>query len=760
METVWLIGPLLLLGVVLTAVWLDRFSVPVILVALGLGLVAGGDVLGLWHFDDASLANEVANVSLVFILFQGGLMTKRSALREVALPAGSLATAGVLVTAALTFWVLHYGLGWSFERSLLLGAVISSTDAAAIFSILRRHALPSRVSSTIEVESAANDPMAILITIVVVEAVASNAALDWVIVPVFLWKFLAGPLVGWVMARIALGAFDRLNPQDRGFYYVLLIALVPLTYGLADLIQASGMLAVFAAGLVMGNERFTYQQGVRNFSAALSMIANIGVFLLMGLLVSPKHFATMWLDGVLLFLVLTFVARPVAVWLGTIRSGFNTKEKTFIAWAGLRGSVPIVLATYPMAAKLADGQAIFDLVFFAVILSVGLQGSSLGVVADWLGLSTPARPAPRYGLELVTMAHSELDLIVVDLPGPAGRPGPRIRELTLPPAAILTLVTRGNGVIAPGGNTRLLGWDQVTVLARAVDEDEVREALLAPFNREVEDDHAARVLDAQPEVTPGPEAEALRGHVVLLGYGAVGHVLAGFMRQRGQAFIVIEPDATSVEELRREGLRVLHGRGEDMELLRQARVEDAKLLLVTMTQPVSARRAVEHAVALNANLKVVARVDHASVREVLQALPRTECVQGEVELAYAMARRMLLACGVTAIEVEALLMDARRQSEGQAGSPTRIVELYVEADSSAVGKRLSQLELPPGALVITISRHGEFVVPSGQTEIHAHDALLVLADVDKAHVIEAALRAPQPAAPVGEESSRPDAGAE
>jgi len=562
METVYLIyviAPSLLLAVVLAAVWLDRWSVPVILVALGLGLLAGTDVLGLVHFDDEALANDVANASLVFILFQGGLVTKRSVLKSVALPAGGMATVGVLLTAGAVFAVLHLVLGWPFERSLLLAAVISSTDAAATFSILRRQSLSPRLSSTIEIESAANDPMAILITLAVVEALTSDATVGWLILPQFAWKFLAGPAVGWGMARVAVAVFNRLNPQDRGYYYVLLIGVVLLTYGLAELVRASGMLAVFTAGLVIGNRRFIYQQGVRNFSAALSMISNIGVFVMMGLLVFPSQWSELWLDGVILFLVLTFVARPAAVWLGTLGMRFNARERNFMCWAGLRGAVPIVLATYPMAKGLADGRDVFNLVFFAVILSVSVQGSTLGALARRLRLSLPSRPQPRYGLELVTMAHSDLDLFVVDLPDPKGRPGPRIRDLTLPPGAILTLVTRGSQVVAPTGDTRLLGWDQVTVLARPAEEPEVRAALLRPFERPVEvEDTATRVIDVAHAASPvSGAAEPLRDHIVLLGHGGVGSVLTRLLRRRGLPFVVIEQDQTTAKALSRQGIRVL-----------------------------------------------------------------------------------------------------------------------------------------------------------------------------------------------------------
>ena len=301
----------------------------------------------------------------------------------------------------------------------------------------------------------------------------------------FLWKFTAGPVIGWFSARGAVMLFNRLNPQERGYYYVLLVGVVLLTYGITELCHASGMLGIFTAGYVMGNRHFIYKQGVRNFSTALATIANIGVFVLMGLLVFPHRWANLWVDGLVLFAVITLVSRPVAVWLGTLGMKVGNREKIFISWSGLRGAVPIVLATYPLAAGMAVGEDVFNLVFFAVILSVLVQGSTLGMVARWLKLSTPSRPMPRYGLELVTMAASDLELVVVDLPGPPRVDGPRIRDLEFPPGAAITLIIRDNEVIIPKGNTRLDGWDQVTVLARAVDEQRVRDALLGGFSEPV-----------------------------------------------------------------------------------------------------------------------------------------------------------------------------------------------------------------------------------------------------------------------------------
>lgn len=481
MQTAYIILPILLIVVVLAAVWLDRWSVPVILVALGAGVLFGSGGLRLWAFDDVMLTNEVANMALVFILFHGGFLTKRADFRAVALPAGGLATWGVLLTAGITFCCLRWGLGWAFDKSLLLSVIISSTDAAAIFSILRRQSLPSQLSATVEIESAANDPMAILLTTVAVASLASGTAFGYTTVLSFFWKFGTGPIIGYLLARVAVWLFNRITPQDRGYYYVLFLGAVLLMYGVAELVHASGMLAVFTGGFVMGNSSFVHKQGVQSFSAAFSTIANIGMFVLMGLLVFPHQWSNLWLDGVLLFLVLTFIARPLAVFLGTLGMGFGLKNKAFASWAGLRGAVPIVLATYPVAAGLGIGNEIFNLVFFAVILSILFQGPSLGMVAGWMNLTTPARPKTLFNLELLTMAQSDYDLVVVDLPDPKGREGPRLRDLQLPQGAVIVLIVRDDEVVLPKGETRLLGWDQVTVLAHDRDEESIRAVLLASF---------------------------------------------------------------------------------------------------------------------------------------------------------------------------------------------------------------------------------------------------------------------------------------
>ncbi len=481
MDVVYVVGPVLLIAIVLAAVWLDRWSVPVILVALGAGILFGSDVLRLWHFDDIELTNRIANLALVFILFHGGFTTRRANFQAVALPAGGLATWGVVLTAVATFGALYGVFNWSLHKALLLAAIISSTDAAAIFSILRRQPLPQKLSSTVEIESAANDPMAILLTLAVIEGITAAHSSWQMSVLVFIWKFAVGPFCGWFLAKAALWLFNRLESQDRGHYYVLSLGIILLIYGLTEMINASGMLAVFVAGYLMGNRPFVYKQGVTNFSSAVSTIGNVGLFALMGLQVFPHQWGAIWLDGILLFLVLTLFARPFAVWVGTAGMGLGWRNKTFIAWAGLRGSVPIVLATYPAAAGLAIGQEVFNLVFFAVLLSIGIQGSTLGWLARLLNFTCPTRPKPLFDLELVTLAESDFHLMVVDLPDPHGAIGPTIADLRLPAGSVIILITRDKDIVVPKGSTHLRGWDRVTVLAHAKDHETIRSVLLNAF---------------------------------------------------------------------------------------------------------------------------------------------------------------------------------------------------------------------------------------------------------------------------------------
>jgi cell volume regulation protein A len=485
-DPVYFILPAMLLFVVLASVMLDRLSVPVILIALGLGVLLGRDGLAILPGGVSGLA-DVANLALVFILFYGGFCIRASDVRTAGRAALSLATAGVLLTAAATFCVLHFVFRWPLALSAMLSAIVSSTDAAATFSILDRQPLPEPLSSALSLESAANDPMAVLLSLLAIGGLGAHgpgahglafAAAEGV------WQFAGGTAFGLAAGWGALWLFKHVRPRERGHYYVLFLSLVLLTYGFAGTLRASGILAVFVAGVVLGNRSFVFRQCIDHFSAAVSTIANLAMFLLLGLYASPHRLGAVWWKGALVFAVITFAARPLAVFVSTAGMGLSAKEKLFASWAGLRGAVPIVLATYPAAAGMEGEEEIFNIVFVAVILSILLQGSTLGPLARLLGLEAPMPVRPLYSLELVSLAPSDLDLFTIDLPPDDTLPpdcGPFVRDLRLPPESIITMIVRGPTVIAPKGDTQLKPGDRLTLLARATSEPSVRETLRNAF---------------------------------------------------------------------------------------------------------------------------------------------------------------------------------------------------------------------------------------------------------------------------------------
>lgn len=482
----YVLAALILIAVVLTTSLASRFSLPLILIALGVGIVFGSDVTGLIWFDDVHLANQLANGALVFILFAGGFGTKKESMKLTLVPSMTMATLGVVITGGVTGLLVWQVLGFPLIFSMLIGAIISSTDAAAVFSILKTRSVQKKVSATTEIESAANDPMAIIGTTLLV-AIAAQGGHDgpwWTIGVNFLWQLSGGVLLGLGIGWVGVRLFRLMTHVDRGYFYVLLVGVILLSYGLADLAKASGMLAAFFAGYVLGNAKIPFRHGVETFLDALSTIANVGLFVLLGLLVFPKEFGHIWFQGVAVFLILTFVARPLAVWMGTLFGGFGWKEKVFLSWSGIRGAVPIVLATYPAAAGIEGGKDIFNIVFFAVGLSVLIQGTTIGQLADWLGLSTKARSKPRQAMELVTFNDSELELCELAVNGgsEALRGSVKVSELALPKGTTITMVNRKEEIIAPRGNTELLPGDVLYVLLRTSEREAVEHEIARAFS--------------------------------------------------------------------------------------------------------------------------------------------------------------------------------------------------------------------------------------------------------------------------------------
>ncbi len=456
-----LIGALLLLLGVVAAGAAERARVPGLLVFLTVGMAIGDDGLNLLSLSDPEVAQFGAVIALVMILFEGGLTTKPGDVRRALGPGLVLATVGVVVTAGLTTLGAWLILDVTWRTALLIGAVVASTDAAAVFAVLRSAPLPRRLSALLEVESGSNDPAAIVLTLAVLATVEAPASAPDI--ATFAIRQLLGGVLGGVLFGV-LGAtvMRHLGRGPTALYPVGALALAGVAYGTTAALGASGFLAVYVVGLFVGALVPRHRRGIRQFHEGIANIAQIMMFLVLGLLVFPSRLPGVALPALAVAAVLVFIARPVAVWLCLPWFGFTPREVTLVSWAGLRGAVPIVLATFPLTAGVPGGQTIFDVVFFVVLISSVLQSSSVGFLARWLGL--PEGPdvwAPI--AEAVPLDGVDADLMEVDIVDGLAVSGQRIRDVPLPAGARLTAVLREDQVVRPAGETVLQPGDLVLV---------------------------------------------------------------------------------------------------------------------------------------------------------------------------------------------------------------------------------------------------------------------------------------------------------
>jgi cell volume regulation protein A len=479
----YLLAAFILIAVVLMANMVNRWNVPLIIIALGMGIFFGSDVTGLIYFDDAMLTAKLATAALIFVLFAGGFDTKRDSIKSILGPSVTLATLGVLITAFATAGILCLMLRWDFSYALLVGAIISSTDAAAIFSILRTRSIQPRLASIINLESAANDPMAIISVTFLVEFLDANIQGPVDTILSLVWQLAGGVGLGVLIGYIGMMMLNKSRNVDRGYFYILLVGIVLLAFGLADVLKASGMLAVFFAGFVIGNQKFPYKRDVGTFVEALSTVSNVGLFVLLGLLVFPKEFIEIWKPGVVVFLVLLLVGRPLAVLLCTMFGKFNWKDRVFMSWSGIRGAVPIVLATYPLAGGVENSHQIFNIVFFAVTLSVLIQGTTIGKLAELLKLIVKAKPQSTHSMELVTILDSDLELTEIHIDEDFYTGQATVSMLDLPAEATITMINRKNNILAPRGATVLMPGDIIFVLASPKDIEMIRNVILGSFQK-------------------------------------------------------------------------------------------------------------------------------------------------------------------------------------------------------------------------------------------------------------------------------------
>ncbi len=456
-------GAVLLVAGVVCAGFAERLRAPSLLLFLGLGMVIGSDGLALIDLADAGLAQTISVIALVVILYEGGLVSSPATLRPVAAPALVLATVGVGVTAAVVAAASSIVLDAPFTTALLIGAVVASTDAAAVFAVLRKAPLPRRLSALMEAESGSNDPMAILLTVGLLATVEGPVApAEWVVFG--LVQLVGGAVVGVAVGYVGALALNRSRLGSAGLYSVLGLGVAGLAYGVGAGLGTSGFLAVYVAGIVLAARSPRHRRSLRTFHEGLAATAQIGLFLLLGLLVFPAQLPPVALDATAIALVLVFVARPLAVLLCLLPFRMGAREVAFAGWAGLRGAVPIVLATFPLTAGYEDGVLIFDVVFFVVLVSAMVQGFTMTPVAARLGLR--ADPAPWADVaQVLPLDTVGVDLLEVEVPDGAAVVGGTLARFRLPAGARVSAVVRGDQVLIPNGGTVLEAGDLLMIVS-------------------------------------------------------------------------------------------------------------------------------------------------------------------------------------------------------------------------------------------------------------------------------------------------------
>lgn len=445
-----------------------RLGLPMLVMFLFIGMLAGEDGIGQIAFNNVNVSYAVGSLALALILFDGGLQTSVKSIRLVWKPAFTLATFGVLITAGITGLAAAYILGIPLLEGLLLGAIVGSTDAAAVFSLLRNAGiyLNERLQSTLEIESATNDPMAIFLTVGLLQLLMNQSASGSELLLLFVSQMGIGTLVGLSVGWISIKIINKIKLLATGLYPVLVAACGLLSFGLASNLQGSGFLSIFVTGVVIGNARFVFQRNTFLFHDGLAWLSQIIMFVMLGLLVNPSSLLEVWFEGLVIALVLTFIARPIAVVPVLKFFKFSREEITLVSWVGLRGSVPIILAIFPFIYGLPGANLIFDVVFFVVLISATLQGSTLPYVARKLNLMQPPPLLPAATLDITAVDQIDADLVEYTLGEDCSAVGRRLSQLALPDQTVIAMITRGKSVLPPRGSTRLIADDHLFVVLK------------------------------------------------------------------------------------------------------------------------------------------------------------------------------------------------------------------------------------------------------------------------------------------------------
>lgn len=462
---------LLMAFCVLFARTMNRAGVPIVLLFLVLGMIGGSEGLGGIAFDNYTAAFRLGTVALVLILIDGGLNTSMHAVRTSIGPAGVLATIGVAATAAILALIAR-AMGLSWSAAMLIGAIVSSTDAAAVFAVLRAGSLrlKDKVRNVLEVEACVNDPMAVILTVGMIEIVSAGERPGWEALAGVPLQLIIGTLVGVGVGYITRWLLLRMQVGAGGLVPVVMLASGFLAFGIATIVYGSGFLAAFAAAVVLGNGPLPYRTGIARVHDALAWLSQVSMFLMLGLLVFPSKLVPVAGIGLGLGLALAFIARPLAVVLCLAPFCMRVREVACIGWMGLRGAVPIILAIFPIMAGLPEGDMVFHIVFFIVVVSTLIPGASIVPVARWLRLDEPEPPAPAAAIEMHSLRALNGEVKGYHIDSSLAVCGATLAQVHFPDGAAAILIVRGDELVAARGNTQLQEGDFVYVFCKPEDE--------------------------------------------------------------------------------------------------------------------------------------------------------------------------------------------------------------------------------------------------------------------------------------------------
>ncbi|MBY9081308.1 potassium/proton antiporter [Paenibacillus sp. HN-1] len=473
-SVIMLLAALLLIGVLSTK-FSSRFGMPSLVLFIAAGMILSRFI----YYDNVALTQMAGIFALVIILFEGGMQTSFKDIKPVIGPSLVLSTLGVLVTTGVVGLAATYILGVSWEEGLLFGAIVGSTDAAAVFSVLGGKNIDKRLTSTLEAESGSNDPMAVFLTVSLIEWIESPETGLWSLLLSFVWEMAVGLLVGLLVGRIAIYLINKINLDSTGLYPVVAVGFAVLTYGSAALLHSSGLLAVYVMGLVLGNSEIVYHRTIMNFNHGFAWMMQIFMFILLGLLVFPQELTHVALQGLLLSVILMIAARPIAVFLSLLFFKYSGAEKILIAWAGLRGAVPIVLATYPLLSNLENGRLFFNVVFFVVLTSAVIQGTTISPLAARLKLAGGQPEAPSL-MELVALGRTDAEFNHVRIQPDMPIAGMRISDMQLSDEILFTAIIRDDKIVTPHGYTVIEPGDVLYVLSPKSKREEMKSLFRVP----------------------------------------------------------------------------------------------------------------------------------------------------------------------------------------------------------------------------------------------------------------------------------------